>query len=163
MKRLLSAFGVGILMALGLGLAGMTLPEKIVGFLDFTGKWDPSLVFVLLAAVTVYAIVFRLVMRRPKPVFDQAFSVPTRRDITGSLVVGSLIFGAGWGIAGLCPAPALLSLTAGNVGALVFVVAMFGGMLAFKAFDAYRQKAAAAAVAPPSPTLPEVRTNGGAA
>ncbi|MBW2732659.1 MAG: YeeE/YedE family protein [Deltaproteobacteria bacterium] len=129
-------------MALGLGLAGMTLPEKIVGFLDVTGKWDPSLAFVLLSAVVVYGVIFRLTMRRPKPVFDETFSVPMRRDITGSLVVGSLIFGAGWGITGLCPAPALVSLTAGNVSALVFVAAMFGGMFAFRIFDNYRARAA---------------------
>ena len=140
MSRILSAFVVGLLFALGLGVAGMTQPEKIVGFLDISGAWDPRLVLVLAAAVGLYSLGFRLVMRRQRPLFEPAFSVPTRSDITPSLIGGATLFGLGWGLAGYCPAPALVASAGGSGKAAVVVLAMLGGMLLHKAYEAARQK-----------------------
>ena len=147
MKRVLVAFGAGLVFALGLGVAGMTRPEKVIGFLDVGGAWDPSLVFVLGAAVGLYALLFRLVVRRPKPVFEAAFAVPQRKDITVSLVLGAILFGAGWGLVGFCPAPALTSLASGSGSALIFVAAMLAGMFGHGLFERWRARQAARAEA----------------
>jgi uncharacterized membrane protein YedE/YeeE len=139
-SRVLIAFGSGLVFALGLGLAGMTRPEKVLGFLDIAGAWDPTLMLVLGAAVGLYTLLYRLVMRRSKPVFEPVFAVPTRRDITPSLVVGGVLFGAGWGLAGFCPGPAITSLASGSASAVAFVGAMVVGMLAFGVFDRWRER-----------------------
>jgi hypothetical protein len=124
----ISAFVAGLLFALGLGVAGMTHPSKVLGFLDLFGDWDPQLVFVMGGAVAVYLIGFRLVRHRPHPVFESTFALPTRRDIDRPLVVGAVLFGVGWGLAGLCPGPALVGIASGAGAVLAFVVAMVGGM-----------------------------------
>lgn len=126
--RGLVAFASGLLFALGLGLGGMTKPAKVVGFLDVAGDWDPSLAFVMGGALLVYAVVARAALARPRPLLDDVFHVPTRRDVDARLVVGSLLFGAGWGIAGYCPGPAMVSLASGRAAVLVFVAAMLLGM-----------------------------------
>jgi uncharacterized protein len=131
MKPLVVSFISGIVFALGLGISGMTQPAKVIGFLDFAGKWDPSLAFVMLGAVGVHALFYRAIRTRPSPLFLPAFSLPTRTDIDSRLIAGSVIFGLGWGVAGLCPGPALTALASGNFSILIFVIAMISGILAF--------------------------------
>ena len=122
------AFAAGLLFALGLGIGGMTQPSKVIGFLDVAGDWDPSLAFVMGGALLVYAIVARLALARPAPMLETKFFVPTRRDIDRPLVLGAVLFGAGWGLAGYCPGPALVSLASGRAAVIVFVAAMLLGM-----------------------------------
>lgn len=122
------AFVSGVVFALGLGIGGMTQPLCVLGFLDVAGDWDPRLAFVMLSAIAVYAPVYRVVAHRGRPLLASALLVPARRDIDGRLVTGALLFGIGWGLAGLCPGPALTSLASGEPAALVFVAAMLGGM-----------------------------------
>lgn len=140
MKRIIAAFVLGLIFALGLGLAGMTQPHRVVGFLDFTGSWDPSLAFVLASATGVYALLYPLVRRREAPLLEPLFQVPTRRDLTGSLVAGSLLFGAGWGLVGLCPAPAIASLATLELEAALFVATMLVGMFAQGVFERWRAR-----------------------
>ncbi|MGN6105689.1 MAG: DUF6691 family protein [Kofleriaceae bacterium] len=119
----------GALFGAGLLLSGMTDPARVIGFLDVTRGWDPSLAFVMGGAVIVYALAYRAASaRRSAPWFDVRFHAPERRDIDGRLVAGSAIFGIGWGLAGLCPGPALVSAASGSVAALAFVAAMLAGM-----------------------------------
>ncbi len=107
----------------------MTKPAKVLAFLDVTGAWDPSLAFVMVGAVAVAAIAFRASKRRAAPVLGDRFHVPPpRAPIDGAVLVGGAIFGAGWGLSGLCPGPAIVSLASGQVGALVFVASMIAGM-----------------------------------
>lgn len=127
----LAAFLCGVLFAAGLCLSGMTQPAKVVGFLDFTGNWDPSLAFVMGGAVLVYAIGYRLVIRRAKPALAEKFQVPAHRGLDRRLVAGSLLFGMGWGLAGFCPGPAIVSLASLDPRPIDFVVAMVLGMGAF--------------------------------
>lgn len=136
--RVLVSFWVGALFALGLGISGMTLPSKVIGFLDITGDWDPSLAFVMGGAVIVYALAYRFVLEMPRPRLSPRFLIPTRRDITWRLLAGSALFGVGWGIGGFCPGPALVSTGAGasgTSGILVFLGAMIGGVYLYKVFD----------------------------
>ena len=128
MKSLLVSFGSGIVFALGLGISGMTLPIKVIGFLDFAGNWDPSLAFVMIGAIIVYFIAYRLSQGRCMPLFAEKFSIPERKDIDGSLIAGAAIFGAGWGLGGFCPGPAITALASGAVLVFVFVFAMVGGI-----------------------------------
>jgi uncharacterized membrane protein YedE/YeeE len=121
-------FLVGLLFGLGLILSGMTDPGKVVGFLDLAGAWDPSLAFVMGGAIVVSLFGFLFARRRTKAFLGDAMQLPTGRDIDRPLVVGSLVFGVGWGLAGFCPGPALVSLGGGHWQALVFVLAMLAGM-----------------------------------
>lgn len=123
-------FLVGLLFGWGLLLSGMTDPGKVQGFLDLAGAWDPSLALVMGGAVLVGLGAFAVARRRTTTFLGGAMEMPTRRDIDRPLVVGSLVFGAGWGLAGFCPGPALVSMAAGEVKALVFVAAMLAGMFA---------------------------------
>lgn len=129
MVKDLVAFASGVTFALGLGIGGMTQPSRVLGFLDVAGTWDPSLALVMLGAVAVYALAYRLVRRTPRPVFAPRFELPIRRDVDRPLVGGALVFGIGWGLAGMCPGPAITSIASGERAALVFVVAMLAGML----------------------------------
>ena len=125
-----SAFIAGLLFSLGLIFSGMTNPENIFGFLDITGDWNPSLAFVLLSAVIVTGIGYRLVWKRSAPMYEVEFSVPTSRILDKRLIIGLAVFGVGWGLVGLCPGPALASVfTINGVKALVFLGAMVGGIL----------------------------------
>jgi uncharacterized membrane protein YedE/YeeE len=126
-----SAFVTGLCFGVGLILGGMTLPSKVVGFLDVTGDWDPSLAFVMGGALVVHLALYRWILRRPAPLLDVRFHLPTRRDLDPRLFAGAAIFGAGWGLAGYCPGPALVSVAAGS-RPLTFVAAMIAGMLLFK-------------------------------
>jgi hypothetical protein len=117
----------GLVFGIGLVIAGMTDPRKVLAFLDVAGDWDPSLVFVLGAAVIVAGVGFRVVFRRGRPVLGDRFHLSTRRGVDRSLVLGSAIFGVGWGIAGFCPGPAIGALGFASVQALWFVPALLLG------------------------------------
>jgi uncharacterized membrane protein YedE/YeeE len=138
MSAILASFLSGLVFAIGLGIGGMTQPAKVVGFLDFAGNWDPSLAFVMIGAIVVYSVFYRVVRSRPSPLFSSRFSVPTRTDIEPSLVGGAAIFGLGWGIAGYCPGPALTSLGSGNLSPVIFSAAMIAGMLLHKFVEVLR-------------------------
>lgn len=119
----------GTLFGVGLILAGMTDPARVIGFLDVAGRWDPSLAFVMGSAVVVYALAFRWIQRRRnEPWFDVSFHVPRRSDVDAGLVVGSALFGIGWGLGGFCPGPGLVAAASGSGAGLAFVVAMLAGM-----------------------------------
>jgi uncharacterized membrane protein YedE/YeeE len=126
-KQLIAAFASGLVFAIGLGVSGMTLPTKVQGFLDIFGDWDPSLAFVMGGAVIVYTIGFKLVTKRQKPLFAGGFSLPTRNDLTPRLTIGSAMFGVGWGLAGLCPGPAMVATSTLSLEIALFVAAMFAG------------------------------------
>lgn len=123
-----ASFVAGLLFALGLGLGGMTLPSKVIGFLDFFGRWDPSLAFVMAGAVAVYAVTWRIVRKNARPKLSAQWFVPTRSDIDPKLVAGAAIFGVGWGLGGYCPGPGLVSSSGLAVESLTFTGAMLAGM-----------------------------------
>jgi uncharacterized membrane protein YedE/YeeE len=135
MKNGVAAFVVGFIFALGLGISGMTQPQKVVGFLDLFGNWDPSLLFVMIGAIGVHFVAYKIIRKRKTPVFSSEWNVPIKTEITPSLVVGSVIFGVGWGLGGLCPGPAMVSLGSLQLRPLVFVVSMILGMLLFQLVD----------------------------
>lgn len=128
--RNLFAFGAGGVFGLGLLISGMTDTRKVIGWLDIFGAWDPTLAFVLGGAVGVMAIAWSLAARRPAPVLGGEFPTPPEPRLGRNLVIGSVLFGMGWGLAGLCPGPAIASLIWGGTSGLVFIVAMLAGMLA---------------------------------
>jgi uncharacterized membrane protein YedE/YeeE len=125
--RRASALVAGLVFGIGLWISGMTDPQRVLGFLDLAGRWDPTLLFVLGGAVGITAVMFRLVLRRDRPLLDAAFDIPNRRRIDRDLVLGSALFGIGWGVAGYCPGPALTSLPQATLGLVVFVAAMVVG------------------------------------
>lgn len=127
MKALLTSFVSGIVFALGLGISGMTRPIKIIGFLDFFGNWDPSLAFVMIGAICVYFVAYRWSMKMVSPVLAAKFSFPTRSDLDGRLILGAAIFGAGWGLGGFCPGPAITALASAAAPVAIFVAAMAAG------------------------------------
>ncbi|MGE8538583.1 MAG: DUF6691 family protein [Acinetobacter sp.] len=129
MKNLL-AFLLGGLFSVGLMISGMANPEKVLDFLDIFGDWDPSLAFVMLGAILIAFIPFQKAKRNPaaKTVFDEPIQLPTNQRIDPKLVSGSLIFGIGWGIAGICPAPSLTLIGLGHYQALYFIIAMLVGV-----------------------------------
>jgi uncharacterized membrane protein YedE/YeeE len=133
MKSNAASFGAGALFAVGLAISGMTKPSKVAGFLDLAGAWDASLAFVMMGAIVVHFVAYRLVMKRSSPLFDVTFHVPTRKDIDRRLVLGAALFGIGWGLGGFCPGPGLVTLGSGSLSALVFVAGMTLGMLAEQA------------------------------
>ncbi len=135
MKTFLAVFACGLLFGLGLGVAGMTLPEKVIGFLDITGDWDPSLMAVMVGAILVHAVLYRLIIKRSSPVLDSKFQIPTRKDIDWKLLVGASLFGMGWGLGGFCPGPAIVSLVTGESSVVVFVVSMIAGIFVYNLFD----------------------------
>ena len=135
MQHRLSEFLVGLLFGLGLILSGMTDPGKVLGFLDLFGTWDPSLALVMGGAIMVGFFAFMLAKKRTQSFLGSAMHLPGRNDIDRRLVVGAALFGAGWGLAGFCPGPALVSLAAGQAQAAVFVVSMVAGMALFEAME----------------------------
>lgn len=127
--QMLVVIVAGVLFAAGLAVGGMTDPSKVVGFLDLFGDWDPSLAFVMGGAVGLNLLTFRYILRRPNPLLAPAFSLPSRTQIDARLLFGAALFGVGWGIAGLCPGPAVVSLATGSLKVLGFFGAMAVGAL----------------------------------
>ena len=123
------ALGCGILFGAGLTIAGMTNPAKVLGFLDVFGQFDPTLAVVMGSALLVTVPGFALARRRARPWLAERFRLPTRRDIDARLVLGSLLFGVGWGLVGLCPGPALANLSRASAGVFIFVGSMMAAIL----------------------------------
>lgn len=126
----------GLLFGLGLGIAGMTDPARVLGFLDIAGAWDPTLAFVLGGAVVTNFIGYRLVLRRPNPVFGERFQLPTRTDLDGRLIGGAALFGIGWGLSGYCPGPAFASIGGLTLPLAAMLVAMIAGWFLARAIAA---------------------------
>jgi uncharacterized membrane protein YedE/YeeE len=128
----ISGLLAGIVFGAGLAIAGMTDPNKVLAFLTLTRDWDPSLVYVLGAAVVVAALGYRLVGSRAAPLFDEEFHAPSASNIDGRLLGGAALFGIGWGVAGFCPGPALVGVMTLDPRAAVFLVAFVAGMLIYE-------------------------------
>ena len=131
----------GLVFGLGLIVSGMADPAKVLGFLDLAGAWDPSLAFVMAGAIALGALAFAVAKNRNVSLLGATMKLPTSRDIDRRLVIGSVVFGIGWGVAGFCPGPGLVALGMGEVKALVFVVAMLVGMGAFELLERRRRVA----------------------
>ena len=132
--RILTALAAGLLFGLGLAISGLLNPAKVKAFLDITGAWDPSLIFVLGAGVVVAFIGYRLAFAFKKPLLDDRLHLPTKTRIDRPLIVGSAIFGVGWGLVGFCPGPAIASLSLGLAPAVIFAIAMLVGMVTHDRF-----------------------------
>ena len=134
------AFVAGLVFGLGLIVAGMVNPAKILGFLDIAGTWDPSLALVMVGAIAVGLVAFALARRRTMSALGLPMLLPSQRTVDARLVGGSLVFGIGWGLAGFCPGPAIVALGAGYAKGAVFVVAMLLGMGAFELIERHRAR-----------------------
>jgi len=134
-----SALLAGLVFGLGLIVSGMANPTKVLGFLDLGGRWDPSLAFVMGGAIGVGMVVFFVTRQRTRSLLGQPMQVPTSQALTKRLVFGSLAFGIGWGLAGFCPGPAIVSAAAGYSKAMVFVAAMVSGMMLFTLLERRRR------------------------
>jgi len=130
MQQHLLAMVSGLFFGLGLGLSQMIDPQRVLGFLDVTGAWDPTLLFVLGGAVTVTVITFYWILKRPQPILSRRFYLPTKHEIDFPLVAGAAIFGVGWGISGYCPGPAITALVLGTGNPVLFIVALAVGSFA---------------------------------
>lgn len=133
--RLLTALVSGLLFGIGLMVSGMANPAKVLGFLDIAGHWDPSLAFVMVDAIGVASIAFLFAKRRKKSLLGLPMVIPPAGGVTWRLVLGSAVFGVGWGLAGFCPGPALVALGAGFLKAWGFVAAMLAGMAVFELLE----------------------------
>mgnify|MGYP003683696633 FL=1 len=122
----------GLIFGLGLIVSGMANPEKVIGFLNIFGRWDPSLAFVMGGAIFVGVFSFKYIVKREKTLLGGSLHLSNEKSINKRLIFGSLIFGLGWGVAGFCPGPALVSLGMGSLKGALFVIAMLAGMLVFK-------------------------------
>jgi len=134
----IAAFAIGLIFGFGLIVSGMSNPAKVLGFLDLSGAWDPSLAFVMAGAIAIGAFAFALARRRTATLLGAPLSLPVIGAIDGRLLAGSALFGIGWGLAGICPGPALTLLGAGVAGGVIFVAAMFAGIALF---ELYRRRA----------------------
>ncbi|WP_431285746.1 DUF6691 family protein [Humitalea sp. 24SJ18S-53] len=132
MRSVAAQFAIGLVFGLGLIVAGMSNPAKVLNFLDLaaipTGGWDPSLALVMLGAIAVTFVGYRLVLRHKRPAFGETFNLPTSTRIDARIIAGPAIFGIGWGLAGFCPGPAFTALLTGGIPAILFVAAMLLGM-----------------------------------
>ena len=132
MKQGIAALLAGLLFGAGLAVSGMLIPDKVLNFLDIAGHWDPSLAFVMGGAIAITLPGFYLVTKRDRPVLAEVFSLPSATEIDAKLLFGAALFGLGWGLSGLCPAPALVNIATGLSDVLMFVAAMIVGMLLHK-------------------------------
>ena len=144
MGRNVAALLAGLVFGLGLTLSEMVNPAKVLAFLDLFGNWDPSLAFVMGAALMVTAMGYRIVWSKDRPVFADRFQVPANRQIDTRLAVGAVLFGIGWGLVGLCPGPAISALTFGRAPVLVFLGAMAAGMGLYEGYNRMTASMAAA-------------------
>jgi len=131
MKSIVTGLLTGVIFGLGLAISRMIDPAKVLGFLDLAGHWDPSLLVVMVSALGVNAVGYQIVTKRAHPLFADAFSIPTRKDIDGRLIGGAALFGVGWGMVGLCPGPAITSTVFGYWQIWLFVAAMVAGALGY--------------------------------
>ncbi|OZB13566.1 MAG: hypothetical protein B7X58_09285 [Marinobacter sp. 34-60-7] len=138
MKVALSSLFAGLLFGFGLIVSGMANPEKVLGFLDLAGLWDPSLAFVMGGAILVGLVAFTIARKRTVSFLGLSMKLPTKRTIDRRLIIGSVLFGVGWGIAGFCPGPALVALGTGEIKAIVFVASMVTGMILFEFLERRR-------------------------
>lgn len=129
------SFVLGFIFSIGLSISGMVNPNKVIGFLDLLGDWDPDLIFVMGGAAGLNFITFRFVLKRPNPLIEQSFNLPSSTIVDSRLVIGSILFGIGWGIGGICPGPGIANLFTLKAEPIVFVAFMIIGMLSFKWFD----------------------------
>ena len=141
MTTVFTSLLAGLVFGLGLIVSGMANPAKVLGFLDLGGSWDPSLAFVMAGAIAVGALAFTVARKRTLSFLGGDMKLPTSRDIDRRLLIGSIVFGIGWGVAGFCPGPGLVALGMGEVKALVFVVAMLVGMGIFELIERRKQAA----------------------
>lgn len=146
--RLGAAGLCGLVLALGLGLSGMTHPAHILGFLDVFGRWDPTLIFTMGGAIGVHMPLVALIRRRSGPMLAPAFYLPNKRSLDASLIGGSALFGVGWALGGFCPGPAVVSLLAGRSDNVAFFLALLGGMILRHAVVRSRAVVAVAARSP---------------
>ena len=138
--KAMAALACGAIFGAGLTLAGMTNPERVLGFLDVLGAWDPTLALVMLSALTISLPIFQWAVRRsPRPVLDHRYHPPQRTDIDRDLLLGALVFGIGWGLVGLCPGPAIAGLASGALEYVVFGLAMMAGIALHAGFDVLAQ------------------------
>ncbi|KXS51753.1 YeeE/YedE family protein [Marinobacter persicus] len=135
MKYSFASMLAGLIFGLGLIVSGMANPEKVLGFLDIAGLWDPSLAFVMAGAIIVGLIAFAVARKRTLSFLGFNMKLPTNNHVEKRVVIGSMMFGVGWGLAGFCPGPALVALGAGEMKAVVFVASMVAGMLLFEFFE----------------------------
>jgi uncharacterized membrane protein YedE/YeeE len=140
MKSIALPFVAGIVFALGLGISGMTQPDKVLGFLDVTGRWDPSLALVMVGAIAAHVGAAQWALRARRPLWSSSFAFSRRRRVDAGLVVGSALFGVGWGIAGYCPGPAIVDLANPSTSLVTFVVAMAVGTLGFRLASSFGQR-----------------------
>ena len=136
----LLAFAAGLVFGIGLLVSGMANPAKVIGFLDLAGRWDPSLLFVMGGGLLVAAVAFAVAKRRATTFLGEPISLPASRDIDRRLVTGSMVFGVGWGLAGICPGPALVLFGTGMPQGILFVFAMIAGMIVFEIVERYREQ-----------------------
>ncbi|MBD3642433.1 MAG: YeeE/YedE family protein [Marinobacter sp.] len=141
MKYSLASLFAGLIFGFGLIVSGMANPEKVLGFLDIAGLWDPSLAFVMGGAIIVGVVAFAVARRRTLSFLGFNMKIPSHNHIDKRLVIGSLMFGVGWGIAGICPGPGIVALGAGEIKAAVFVASMVSGMVIFELIERNRAKA----------------------
>ena len=130
--RMFSTYLIGLIFGIGISISGMANPAKVLNFFDFAGTWDPSLALVMGGALLVTFIGYRFVLKRPAPMFDGHFMLPSRRDLDFQLIGGSALFGIGWGISGFCPGGALPALGTARVEVFIFVAALLAGIYAAK-------------------------------
>ena len=133
MNKLISLIS-GTIFGIGLVVSQMINPEKVLGFLNLFGNWDPSLAFVMIGALIVSSPLFHLIKNKDKPLFAEKFNYSNNKEINNKLVIGSALFGAGWGLGGLCPGPAISSIALLNINSIIFVAAMFIGFYLAKFF-----------------------------
>jgi uncharacterized membrane protein YedE/YeeE len=157
LKPALSALAAGLLFGIGLMVSGMTQADKVINFLNPFGDWDPSLGFVMIGALAVHVVARRVTLRRNAPLLEPHFLVPTRRDISPRLVLGSSLFGIGWALGGYCPGPGLVSVASGATPAVVFMGGTTLGMILVHAWDARRTADARRAHAPADGVADELR------
>lgn len=140
MQRIAGFFAIGLVFGLGIAVSGMVNPAKVLNFFDIMGTWDPSLAFVMGAALIVTAIGYRLVFRMHHPLFASGFQLPTKTDLDARLLAGAAVFGIGWGLSGFCPGGVIPALGLWRYEPYVFVLALLAGMQAVKLADAYRSR-----------------------
>ena len=131
MNKLVSLIS-GIVFGIGLVISEMINPEKVLGFLDLFGNWDPSLAFVMIGALIVSSPLFHIIKKKEKPIFAENFNYSNNKSINNQLIIGSALFGAGWGLIGLCPGPAISSIALLNIHSIIFIAAMFFGFYLVK-------------------------------